>query len=74
MKEKERFLEAVSAVNDGETLTNVKFFLGSDRNITQEDLFRESANAMRQVALGAVKAVACIDSDIPLVSITKFLS
>ena len=74
MSEKDRFLEAISSSKSGESLQNVKFFLGSARNITQEDLCREAANALRQVSLGAVKPIPSLDSDMATFKTIDFLS
>lgn len=73
MSHKERLIRALSSGREGMTLENVKFFLGNNRNITQEALCNEAANALAQVSLGQVKHRSSIDGDLPKNSVEQFL-
>lgn len=70
MLEQDRLVKSLS--KDGFDLVNVKFFQGDNRDITQEALCREAANALQQVKFGA-KQKSCIDGDIKKVSLEEFL-
>lgn len=62
---KNRIWDVVSSLRVDASLVNIKFFLGSERNITQADLCEASAHALRQIQLGAVVPVAAFDKDMP---------
>lgn len=70
MLEQERLMKSLSM--DGFDLSNIKFFLGDDRNVTQDALCQEAANALQQIKFGASKKNS-IDGDIKKVSLEKFL-
>lgn len=71
--QKDRLVHALSAGKDGAELVNVKFFLGDRRNVTQEEICAQAANALTQVNLGMVKPLTSVDCEIGVISISQFL-
>jgi hypothetical protein len=63
MFEHQLLLGALTREED-ESLVDIKFFLGSNRDITQVDLCREARKAVDQVFLGQVVAVDHLDRDV----------
>jgi len=49
---------------EGRNVGNVKFFLGSRRDITADDLAQEVLSAQRQIAAGTARRVFDIDGDL----------
>lgn len=56
-------LETLSGLGQGSKLQNVKFFLGSKRDITAEEILCESNNAAKQLFDGSSKPVLAADID-----------
>jgi hypothetical protein len=73
--EKKRMLNALFPGRDGEAdVTNVKFFLGDDRNISEEDLCREFSQALEQERIGVAKRSTTVDGSLERVTIDRFLT
>ena len=72
MLEHERLIKALTR-EEAECLIDIKFFLGSNRDITQADLCRETKKAVDQISRGQISAVGQLDSNIKKISIEKFL-
>lgn len=49
MTEKKEALEIISTAGDGKTVTDVKFFVGHDRNVTQDELINEAAKGVKML-------------------------
>ncbi len=65
----------VSLGSDNELeLINVKFFLGKDRNVTQEQLCLEASKAVKQIHEGKSKIIDNIDKDIEVQPLEKLLA
>ncbi len=73
MSDKDRNVHAISTGIEGHDLVNVKFFMGTRRDVTQDELCREAAQAHTQVIVGKAKAKPSIDGDMVTVSIDKFV-
>jgi hypothetical protein len=69
--EKERMLDALFS-DEKRATVNVKFFLGDDRNISEEDLCREVNGALAQLALRETATVDTIDAGIQQVTLGAF--
>lgn len=73
MDEKERMLNALFSGREGRKVEDVKFFLGDDRNVTDEEICREFNKAHSQVTTGAVQARDSLDGGITKNSIDDFI-
>ena len=58
MTEKERLLHTLFARNDGTEHLNIKFFRGTAKDISPEDLCRQVNSALLQNELGSIEARA----------------
>lgn len=72
MSEKERMLNALFPAK-GEGATNVKFFLGDDRNVTEEELAREFNQALEQEKLKTAKRSDTLDKNIARARVADFI-
>ena len=69
----ERLAKELSSARDNHELVNVKFFLGDERNITQEQLAEEALKGLSQIKFGTTQKVQSVDSDIHKLTIEEFL-
>ena len=75
MKEKKRFFRALFSGEEGAKISDVKFFLGDERNITQEEIYREAGKALIQEQLGTAEVLSGPDKEeVERVHIERFLS
>lgn len=70
--EKDRLIQALFS-DKGQELQNIKFFMGDNRNTTEEELCREANHALAQVRLGAVSPKRSVDGNIKKTKIGDFL-
>lgn len=61
MISKKEALEIISSCEGGNELLDVKFFLGHDRNLTQEELLSEAAKGMQLLNKGELPAVESLN-------------
>lgn len=73
--EKERMLGALFPEGEGAQATtkNVKFFLGTDRNVSEEEVCGQFNAAREQKRLGMSEPTTTLDSNITLTSLKTFL-
>jgi len=69
----ERLAKELSSARDNHELVNVNFFLGDERNITQEQLAEEALKGLSQIKFGATQKVQSVDSNIHKLTIEEFL-
>lgn len=79
MTERERYFRALFSGEkfsgeEGSRISNVKFFLGDLKYITQEKIYKQAAKALTQFKLGAPRLNKSGDSDITRVHIDQFLA
>jgi len=54
-------------------VTNIKFFLGEDREISQVDLLKEAVKCLHQFDSGLAQEKKLIDSHIQTTNISQFI-
>lgn len=70
---KKEALEIISSTGDNCELADVKFFLGHDRNVTQEELLNEAAKGVQLLNEGKLPAIESLNGDdFKQVEFTKF--
>ncbi len=69
----ENILGNLSSSIDGFDLVDVKFFVGSRRDVTQEEFCAEAEKAVAQFSSGEAKAKVSIDGHLDTVSIHDFI-
>ncbi len=69
----DRFWDVVSSLLPGAKVENIKFFMGSERDISQSALADEAANAWRHVQVGAIKPAEALDKDMETRSVKAFV-
>lgn len=74
MTEKERLLGTLFSEKEGRSVTNVKFFLGDDRNVSEEELCREANIALEQERMGLAVPKPSLDAGLPRATVAKFLA
>ncbi|MGD9744357.1 MAG: hypothetical protein AB7V53_17070 [Dongiaceae bacterium] len=72
MQAKKRVIDLLFGGMEGETV-DVKFFLGENRNITEDELCDQISHAWNQVKLGVVSSRNSIDGDCARNTVEKFL-
>lgn len=73
MKERDRLAEVLFSPSENRRVLDVKFFLGDDRNVTEEDIYLEANSAERQLRLKSITPTASIDRTAARVSLTAFV-
>ncbi len=68
-----RLWDAVSSRGEGMTLKNIKFCLGSQRDITQAQIIEQAANNIRAINAGAIKPVETLDTGIAKQSLSSLV-
>ncbi len=63
MIDKKEALKIISSTGDNCELADVKFFLGHDRNVTQEELLSEAAKGVSMLIEGKLPAVESLNSE-----------
>lgn len=69
----ERLAKELSSAMDNHELIDVKFFLGDDRNITQERLVEEAANGLTQIRFGNAEKIDSVDNKLNKLTVEQFL-
>lgn len=69
----ERLAKELSSARDNFEFIDVKFFLGDDRNITQEKLVEEAANGLAQIRFGNADKVELVDNKVNKLTVEQFL-
>lgn len=73
--EKERMLDALFPEGEGAHVTqNVKFFLGTDRNVSEEEICGQFNAAREQKRLGMSEPTTALDGNITQTSLKAFLA
>ncbi len=62
MIDKTKALEIISRTGDDCELTDVKFFIGHDRNVTQEELLSEAAKGVELLNEGKLTLVEYLNN------------
>lgn len=65
---------SLTALGDGCELVNVKFFLGRNRNVTQEELCVEAKKAVDQVRSGTSRRIINMDENLSTRNISELIS
>lgn len=68
-----RLVELLSQRSE-QTLVDVKFFIGSNRETTAEELQDEAEKAISQMAFGTAQRVDSIDRDIAKTDLSRFVA
>lgn len=65
--------DSLTALGGGCELVNVKFFLGRNRNVTQEQLCVEGKKAVDQILNKTSTKLENIDANVPTRKLSEFL-
>jgi hypothetical protein len=63
MIDKQKALQILSSVGEQSELCDVKFFMGDDRNVTQEEMLSEAAKGMDLLNQGKLEPVTSLNKE-----------